>query len=114
MTFVIYQAAPSFPASDQGPNTVRYQVGSLWVDSDAGVAPTQADIDAVFAPAVAAQARVTAFKADANYVAMLAALKVATPAQVSTYITTNVTDLPSARAMLIKLALIVALVANGS
>lgn len=65
-------------------------------------------------PDTSAQTRRAAFLADANYQALLAQLKAATPAQVSTYITTNVTDLPSARAMLIKMALILALVANGS
>lgn len=58
--------------------------------------------------------RYAAFKADVNYQALLAQLKAATPAQVQSYITTNVTDLPSARAMLIKIALVLALVANGS
>lgn len=114
MTFVVYSAEPKFPATDQNPNAVRYQVGALWVDSDAGVQPTQADIDAIYAPGIAAQTRKDAFKADANYQTMLAQLKQATPAQVATYITNNVTDLASARAMLVKLALVLALVANGN
>lgn len=58
------------------------------------------------------QIRFAAFQADANRQAILAALLAATPAQVSSYITTNVTDLPSARAMLIKLALVLATLAN--
>lgn len=78
----------------------------------------QADIDktaddAAQVPIVAAQTRKDAFKADANYQALLAQLKQATPAQVQTYITNNVTDLASARAMLVKFALVLALVANG-
>lgn len=114
MTFVVYATQPSFPATDQNPNCIRYQVGNLWVDTDNPTPPVQADIDAIYAPGIAAQARNSAFKTDANYQALLAQLKAATPAQVSTYITQNVTDLPSARAMLIKMALILALVANGS
>ncbi len=65
-------------------------------------------------PDTSAADRRAAFKADANYQTMLAQLKAATPAQVQSYINSSVTDLPSARAMLIKLALVVALVANGS
>jgi hypothetical protein len=109
---VVYTSEPSFPATDQHQNAVRYQIGALWVDA-VGAAPTQADVDAFFAPS-ADDVRKTAFKADPNYQTMLAQLKSATPAQVSTYITNNVTDLASARAMLIKLALIVAVLANGN
>jgi hypothetical protein len=50
MTFVIYSAPPSFPATDQNLNCVRYHLGSLWIDSDAGHAPVQADIDAILNP----------------------------------------------------------------
>jgi len=65
-------------------------------------------------PDTSARDRVAAFKADASYQALLNQLKSATPAQVQSYITSNVTDLASARAMLIKIALVLALVANGN
>jgi hypothetical protein len=45
----IYQQEPSFPASDQHPEAIRYQVGNLWVDA-VGAEPTQADIDAILSP----------------------------------------------------------------
>jgi len=79
----------------------------------------QADLDKAAddlaqAPIIAASQRKADFKADPNYQTMLTQLKAATPGQVSAYITNNVIDLPSARAMLIKLALIVAVLANGN
>jgi hypothetical protein len=45
----IYDKAPNFPATDQHPDAVRYQVGSKWVDAIGGQ-PTQAEIDAVLNP----------------------------------------------------------------
>lgn len=46
---VIYKSEPTFPATDQHPDAVRYHVGSVWVDAIGGQ-PTQAEIDAVLAP----------------------------------------------------------------
>lgn len=45
----IYQQQPKFPATDQHPAAVRYQVGGLFVDAIGGQ-PTQAEIDAVLNP----------------------------------------------------------------
>ena len=45
----IYSAEPRFPATDQHPDAVRYQVGANWVDA-IGDKPTQAEIDAVLNP----------------------------------------------------------------
>ena len=45
----IYSAEPKFPATDQHPDAVRYQVGKNWVDAIGGE-PTQAEIDAVLNP----------------------------------------------------------------
>ena len=45
----IYSAEPNFPATDQHPDAVRYQVGKNWVDAIGGK-PTQAEIDAVLNP----------------------------------------------------------------
>lgn len=42
----IYASEPNFPATDQHPDAVRYQVGDLWVDAIGGE-PTQEEIDAV-------------------------------------------------------------------
>lgn len=42
----IYSQEPNFPATDQHPAAVRYQVGGRWVDAVGGE-PTQAEIDAV-------------------------------------------------------------------
>lgn len=46
---VVYEDEPNFPATDQQPDAVRYQIGKLWVDA-IGSAPTQADLDAFFSP----------------------------------------------------------------
>lgn len=32
MIRIVYTASPSFPATDQHPDAVRYQVGAYWVD----------------------------------------------------------------------------------
>lgn len=45
----IYADAPDFPASDQHPDAVRYQIGGLWVDAIGGQ-PSQAEIDAILSP----------------------------------------------------------------
>lgn len=54
------------------------------------------------------QLREAALVADADRQVLVAAIQDATPAQIKTFITNNVTDLASARLMLIKLALLVA------
>lgn len=48
----VYSEEPKFPATDQHPDAIRYQVGGKWVDAIGG-APTQADIDAVLNPSTA-------------------------------------------------------------
>jgi hypothetical protein len=45
----IYTSEPKFPATDQHPDAVRYQVGNLFVDAVGGQ-PTQAEIDALVSP----------------------------------------------------------------
>lgn len=45
----IYSAQPKFPATDQQPTAVRYQIGALWVDAIGGQ-PTQAEVDAFGIP----------------------------------------------------------------
>jgi len=74
MTFVVYTQNPTFPATDQSPNCVRYQVGNQWVDSDLGVQPTQADIDALSAPGIAEIARRATLKGNARAVVLINAL----------------------------------------
>lgn len=51
----IYSVAPNFPATDQHPDAVRYQVGGRFVDAIGGQ-PTQAEVDAVLNPAPKATA----------------------------------------------------------
>lgn len=48
----IYSVAPSFPATDQHPDAVRYQVGSYWADAIGGQ-PTLAEVMAVLTPPAA-------------------------------------------------------------
>ena len=51
----IYSGAPPlFPATDQHPSAVRYQVGAVWVDAIGG-RPTQAEVDAILNPPLSAQ-----------------------------------------------------------
>lgn len=45
----IYTAEPAFPATDQAPNALRVQIGSVWVDYT-GTMPNQADVDAILSP----------------------------------------------------------------
>lgn len=46
---VIYEAEPTFPATDQHPDAVRYQVAGFWVDAVGG-RPTEAEVLAVLNP----------------------------------------------------------------
>ena len=39
----IYSAEPNFPATDQHPDAVRYQVAGVWVDAIDGE-PTEAEV----------------------------------------------------------------------
>lgn len=108
-------------------------VSAAWVDTDVSgeSAAVRATAAALWTPAVvsayqaahpwivpdpvavAAAQRIAAFQADTNRQAMLAALTSATPAQVQTYINNNFTDLPSAKVMLYKIALILATLATS-
>ena len=45
----VYDKEPTFPATDQHPSAVRYQVGGKWVDSIGGK-PSQGELDAVLSP----------------------------------------------------------------
>jgi hypothetical protein len=48
----IYSEAPKFPATDQHPDAVRYQVAGYWVDAIGGE-PTPEEVDAVVSPPAA-------------------------------------------------------------
>lgn len=50
--FAIYTDQPKFPATDQNPSAVRYQVGALWVDTDNPTPPTEGEVNAVLHPEV--------------------------------------------------------------
>lgn len=43
---VVYENVPPFPATDQHPEAVRYQVGAFWVDAIGG-APTLEEVLAI-------------------------------------------------------------------
>ncbi len=103
----VYSQEPTFPATDQHPQAVRYQVGAVWVDAIGGQ-PTQADIDALYAPAIADAAKVAAVKANARRVALITAIQNSDDAGVISYVNTKVTDLASAKVLLTDLALLVA------
>lgn len=53
MIRTIYEQEPNFPASDQHPDAVRYQVGRWWVDV-IGAEPTEAEVEALVNPPNAA------------------------------------------------------------
>ncbi len=95
----VYSQDPNFPATDQHPDAVRYQVGGYWVDAIGGQ-PSQADLDAFFAPSVSAQAKVQAFLADSGRQQLITLLQNSTPAQIDTWLTNNVTTLAQARTVL--------------
>lgn len=42
---------PTFPATDQHPDAVRYVIGGKWVDATGGE-PTEAEVDAIVSPNV--------------------------------------------------------------
>lgn len=124
-------------STDDGTHRIPYEPGQWdagnWVPTDVSGAPQEVQDAAArlwttpivaawqtahpyVAPdpvAVAAAQRIAAFQSDTNRQAMLAALTSATPAQVQTYINNNVTDLPSAKVMLYKIALILATLATS-
>ena len=58
------------------------------------------------------QIRITSFLNDLDRQVLMGKLTNATPDQIKTYVTANVTDLASARLMLTKIILILAIVAN--
>jgi hypothetical protein len=85
------------------PEDIGGYAGRLWMDEGSPIpAPYVAP------PPTPEQFRVTQFDSDAERRDFIMQIMNATPEQIKTYITNNVTDLPSARAMLIKLALLVA------
>lgn len=46
---IYHDQEPSFPATAQHPDAVRYKIGEQWVDAVGGK-PTQADVDAILTP----------------------------------------------------------------
>lgn len=70
----------------------------------------EAAANAATAAASAEAARVASIRADAGYTNLLDAIKAATPAQIDTYLDNNVTDLASARAVLKRMAKLLAVV----
>lgn len=97
----IYVVAPNFPATDQHPDAVRYQVGALFVDAIGGQ-PTLAEIEAVLGTDAAGLARQQRLSTDAaerqqaQLDAALLALVNATPAQLMTYANNNFPTLTAA------------------
>lgn len=94
---IVYSAEPKFPASDQHPNAVRYVFGSLWVDAIDGV-PTQQEVDAVLSPPDST--RVSALKGDLSLQDLISRLQSATPIQIDSWLSANVTSLAQARTVL--------------
>lgn len=71
----VYVRQPSFPAADQHPDAMRYQVGGFWVDALDGE-PTLGEVGAVIEPPPAsssAEHLVNQIKADPAALALLKA-----------------------------------------
>ena len=95
---IVYEKEPNFPATDQHPDCVRYQVGTVFADAIGGE-PTQADVDAFLAPSaqsVADASAVTVVKANA----VITYLVTHTPAECAAKVQTDVTNLATAKDML--------------
>ena len=90
----IYRAAPSFPATDQHPDAVRYPVGALWADAIGGQ-PTQAEIDSFLGQDASGLALKQRFSDDASELATakvdsaILQLVNSTPAQLVTFARNN-------------------------
>ena len=89
------------------PGNVDYQEYLKWVAEGNTAAPYVAP------PPTPFELREAAFLADTTRAEMVDKLKNATPDQIKTYITNNVTNLAEARTMLIRLALAVALLVRN-
>lgn len=106
----IYRAEPDFPPP-AGRSRAAMTVDSVsyWVEHD-GPTPTDNDVRLVISPPPTANLiRELALLADIDRQEVYNAIRDASPAQIKSYIQTNVTDLASARAMLIRIALLIAL-----
>lgn len=79
------------------------QAGRLWIEAGSPIPDPY-----VARPPTADEARITVFNADTDRQTLVDQIKTATPAQIKNYINTNVTDLASARQMLMRLTLLVA------
>lgn len=107
---VVYEAEPNFPATQQHPQAVRAKIGGYWVDY-VGSAPSAQEVaDHMSPPPSAEQVRDASFKADPARVDWVDRLRNASPQQIETYITNNVTNLAQARTVLIALAKVLAVV----
>lgn len=51
---IIYSEEPNFPASDNSPTSVRYQMGRYWIDAEGGQ-PLQSEVDTFMANAAFSQ-----------------------------------------------------------
>lgn len=89
----------NIPVSSDNADAIAYRA---WLDSGGVPEPYEAP------PPSAEELCDEALLADADRQALLSAIRTATPGQIKTYIQNNVTDMPSARLMLIRLTLLVA------
>lgn len=108
----VYSFAPSFPASDQHPDAVRYGVAGKVVDAIGGE-PTAEDVVAFLAPSAQEAAEAEAH-AEAKADAVVQYLRDHTPAECEDYVQANVTDLASARALMKKFAVVLCVLAKQS
>lgn len=87
----------------------------FWNEAKLGPAPTQAQIDAAIVLVDAEKDRVVAIRSDSGRADLLNRLKTATASEIKTYVANTVADLASARTLIAKILLLIALDArNGS
>jgi hypothetical protein len=105
----VYDSEPSFPATNQHPDAVRYVVGAYYVDAIGAEPTVQEVLDFLRPPSATAEAeRIAAIQADAMTIDLVTRLRQATPAQISGYVDANVVDLASARALFKRILLVLA------
>ena len=104
----VYSADPGFPATDQHPNCLRAVIGAHVVDY-IGTLPTQAEVD-VFLNPPPTQDQLDA-EAAKQY-AKLTALKGMTPAQIQTWVDSNVINLAGAQDAIKTLAIAVSILSR--
>lgn len=104
----IYAQDPGFPATDQHPDAVRYEINGYFVDAIEGE-PTLGEVMLLVNPP---PTRDELDAAEAKQYANLVALRGMSPAQVVSWVQNNITDFQDAKGALTTLAIAVSILAR--